>query len=81
MNNLQCQATQDHELAGIRDTWKSTDTVSQDDFVTFLEENDTDILRDWFDEFPPEWVTFLQKCAACGMRQMLLDAEPAEESR
>ena len=81
MINLQCQATQDHELAGIRDTWQATDTVSQGEFASWLEDDDTKHIKLVFDTFHPDWVTFVQKCAACGMRQMRLDAEPEEESR
>lgn len=73
---LLAQATQDHELAGVRDLWKQTEFDMKEEFVAWLEDEDTGRVRDVFNRLPPSWIVWIQKCATCGLREAVLqDAE------
>ncbi len=78
MNDPQGQSTQDNELAGVRDAWAAADIDTKNQFVSWLEDEDPHNARDVFGDYPTEWVAFVQRCAACGMRQMLLDEEETQ---
>lgn len=72
------QATQDHELAAIRETWNATDSDMQDEFVCFLESEEEDLDRAFLADLPGPWIEWIKQCACCGLRESILQAVGAE---
>ena len=72
-------ATQDHELASIRDCWNKTDVDMKDELLSWLEDEDAGNVELNFSCWPPEWIEFIQQCAACGLRQAVLNEAEAKQ--
>lgn len=76
---IRAQANQDHDLAAIRETWGATDSVAQDELLTWLDDRDPETSRASMATFPDLWILFIQTCAACGLRQMEINRQASEE--
>ncbi len=73
------QASQDQELASIRNTWEQTLRDVQKEFVEILESRNEKEIADFFSVISPQWSNWILTCTLCGLRQALFFGEEVME--
>ncbi len=65
------QASQDQELASIRNTWEQTPRDVREEFVEILESRNKEEIAAFFSAISPQWSNWILTCTLCGLRQAL----------